>query len=1158
MENVIKSISFSVDSLFDGKTVVMSPTNVLYEIKYTDEWGDHTEDVTLDVCLEYLEGVEDKYTRRKGMDSLKSAIGRVHDPELFIPMPNIDREVIALKEKALETLAKFRKEHFASIEELLKGRSVKKVTFTDCFQWEDYNYPYGCTVTFTDGSTLSEDHITIYECCNAIRILGKFAPHFVKKAANNLENVIYSVYSHDSCNTKFRYRHEDLEEVEAVEGEIGPFPYVYEEGHNQNSFVVCKNLDGEIMWRGSRDCASGLVDIYRMDRKHYNGALELLKDTIENGGIYRDHFLTSALGDVEKAEKDVAEIKAALDAYSKSRPDYKGLSADITSEGELFINVNYVNVKKENSKVYGYMYYGDSLGFSPDPKEYHHFSEMDHLQLASDQLVANSCYEYEPFFDRLVEIAGKDKVRKNLNHLLEVYFGKSEWPEYLKLLDYIELKYISAKLDGVTPSSRISVLKKKSPVEFSDFAFTLDGKEIGYEKIFVTLPKNERKSAWMTIVEYFRTIPPHIAMLWYERFVHLYHWSFEDRFERISNFLSFEVDVYNTFENYENKHSNGCWKHYFVDGLKGTIKFSETLNKKATAKYEYWDGSEITAWNLQFLYRHVLTHEEFWSLYESIQRLREYVGKEEFANLPFVFSDPLEWAPAGSYKVRTPEFTGYVEPLGNDEFNIVNCDPCLEVSDFSISIILDAIPKEILEAAENRILKTGWSGTIKYYEDSYNWRARREDSGAIHKSFLPYRSNMKGDSMKIFLPSLLINYKGWKILQGNKDDIREITVTKKDTAGLNCLGIYGVMRKLHKKALIQQEIDRALREVNPEYHGTDTYESLLDKNTWGRITKWLEGISDLNIRKNFTLTFKKICKEVINYDLWSVDVMKMRCDSYLYRDELPWKGIYNCDFRDRTITYKQVVNGKIEEVKKVVKITPADRVRDIVAVTGISREDTIKRVVELWHRYKFTWQTELEFPETCKVDGREISVRKNPVKVSIPRWIEVPARSFYGNNLDCSFASGSLYYLCSSLLKLTSYTKLSEFYEMVKQHVTACGTPTAVTDYTTASSGYFRLEVNQEKIHRFLINHGIWHLNNSHVAEAKTIYKTDGEHTWAEKDVRITNPRSVEVINLVDFDEGWGSDDKLRFWDRAFTMCDHPVVLSFPSREVMRIDDPNK
>lgn len=254
------------------------------------------------------------------------------------------------------------------------------------------------------------------------------------------------------------------------------------------------------------------------------------------------------------------------------------------------------------------------------------------------------------------------------------------------------------------------------------------------------------------------------------------------------------------------------------------------------------------------------------------------------------------------------------------------------------------------------------------------------------------------------------------------------------------------------------------------------------------------------------------------------------------------------------ICYKRVVNGKIIEETKTIKISPADRVRDFIEL-GRTRKDALGVVMPLWHRYKFEFQVSREFNGEIDFEGKMINVREKPVKVNIPKFIEVPAGYFYGRNLDCAFASGSLYYLCSSLLKLTSHTKLSEFYELVKQHVTAEGKPTAVTDFTSAQDGYFRLEVDQEKIHRFLINHSIWHLNNSHVAEARTVYKTDGEHTWSEKDVRITNPRSIEVTHLVDFDNGWGSDDKLRFWDRAFTMCDHPVVLSFPSREVMRIDE---
>jgi hypothetical protein len=1054
--------------------------------------------LNFDDCLQLLDSIEDSYVLVKSLDKFKSAIW----------YSDADKDLI---DKQLEKLANFRKEKIVGFADLQGDRHIQEVSFKDCFEYDDYNYPYGYSVIFTDGSVLEKKNVSLRECILVMKQSSKDIPHKLHTIKEELENIIFKVYNHD-VNTRYRWRREDLGEVEGAYSALPVFPYSYEMGFYRNKYVICKSaITGEVLWEKADQCANGLIEIAQKDPDNYTHCVQALKDAVDK--IYEEPYRTYSLESIEKAEATVASLKEKSEAEKAARPVFTEEDIDIATLDDTY------TYDVEHPGFYGDVYY--HFGF---PKEARH-----NLRIGYESKKTTDFKDFEPLFDKILGVSGGDN--KLVVKLCQPDdFGFFTGGSYSDTCNRMEMIYLRAKY------AKTRMECKNLSVEINPFCkpvIEYNGEKIGYSDLFFYIPLEERHTCFLQVIKELRKLSPDSIVYWFPRFEALYKESIAEGFANLDReLLKFSVDEVKSFT------EASTWSENWVSYTNIDIVGSLELN-----------GEKITSKALYDLYKSI-DRDKFWGIYNSISLLSKCVDKKVFAEFPKMIVEPLTWAPEGVIKIEKPEFTGYLENVtskGSFKYRLVNCDP-VSSAEVTLEFVLNLFSEEVIEAASEFTLKSGWDGILVRDRD-WSTGINPEVFGTLTK----WSTGSGSNSKMFFLPYVIIQYRGWKYLQSrgwNESD--EVRIHKKETAYLDSYGVLRVLRNKQMEATMESQINKWIRDSKPDKsYSSDPYMSVMDSQTW----KNVKGLLNENLftciadRFNYAKIWYNIVKEVCDgRDLyWDLTEFKKKYEAW-------YESCTSFDFSNRTICYKRVMDGKIIEDTRTIKISPADRVRDLIDL-GRTREDALGVVMPLWHRYKFEFQVSMEFTEEIDFEGKMINVRKKPVKVNIPKFIEVPASYFYGGNLDCAFADGSMFYLCSSLLKLTSYTKLSEFYEMVKQHVNADGKPTEVTDYSTAESGYFRLEVNQEKIHRFLINHSIWHLNNSHVAEAKTVYKTDGEHTWAEKDVRITNPRSVEVTHLVDFDKGWGSDDKLRFWDRAFTMCDHPVVLSFPSREVMRITE---
>ena len=502
-------------------------------------------------------------------------------------------------------------------------------------------------------------------------------------------------------------------------------------------------------------------------------------------------------------------------------------------------------------------------------------------------------------------------------------------------------------------------------------------------------------------------------------------------------------------------------------------------------------------------------------------------------------NNPLNWAvPAGSFRIDTKDFKGYLEPITNSKagyfrYRLRNCDPIFGSEKVDIKLIIDALPMEELLKASDFKFNSGWSGTVgEHYWEKINSRE-------INKWLTPFDVNGKTDSITFFLPDLLMKYRGWQILTKSKykDEVSMVKLTKEETKGISAFSLKKLLNKKAKEIWMSSKINHMFRSVEPEDYRSDSYLKHIDYAVFNNIEHSISEIKSLTKRFNFTKTIQNLMKNVIDGSDLSNETNEVMKNYYQYIGEVDkwWycKKQPSCDFSKRTIKYKDIVNGEIVEVEKVIFISPADRVRDIVdykinhyhrnSLESIKREAR-KFVLNLWHEYKFSWEVKKEFSETVKINGKEIPVRKKPVKVSVPRYIEIPKEIVEGDP-EVAFASGSLFYILSSLLKLSSYTKTKELKERVVEEV----------------DGFVRFRVDEGWMHKFLINRGAWILHNSNFADEE----------------KIIHPRSSEVCCTLDDNKGWMDGDKLRFWWRAFSpaFVEKPVTLSFPSQDVMRITE---
>jgi len=1107
MEKNIKSITtVSVDFEFDSSSWEKYEEvgyDVTHHYKEEDRVEEFTWTLSFEECLQFLSGIEDSYVLVKSLDKFKTAIWH----------SDADKDQI---DKQLEKLADFRKEKIVGFADLQGDRHIKGVSFKDCFEYDDYNYPYGYSVTFTDGSTLEKKNVSLSECILVMKQASKDILYKIPSIKEDLENTIFKVYDHD-INTRYRWRRDDLGEVEGAYSALPVFPYSYEMGFYKNKYVICKSaITGEVLWEKADQCAKGLIEIAQKDPDNYNHCVLALKDAVDN--IYEEPYRTYSLSSIEKAKATVASLKEEAKVNTVARPVFTDDDIDVDTLDDTYT----YTYDEEHPGFYGDVYY--RFGFPKSPR---HNLRIG-LGYCNEPKKTTDFKDFEPLFDKILEVSGGDN--KLVVKLCQPDdFGFFTGRSYSDTCNRMEMIYLRAKY------AKTRMECKNLSVEIHPFCepvIKYNGEKLGYSDLFFSIPFGERHTCFLQVIKELRKLSPDSIVYWFPRFEALYKESITEGFSNLDReLLKLSVDEVKSF------HDASTWTDNWVSYTNINLVGSLELN-----------GEKITSESLYALYKSV-DRDKFWGIYNSISLLSKYIDKNVFAQFPKMIVEPLTWAPEGVIKIEKPEFTGYLEKVtskGSFMYRLVNCDP-VSSAEVTLESVLNLFSEETIEAASEFTLKSGWDGILVRDRD-WSTGINPEVFGTLTK----WSSGSDSNSKMFFLPYVIIQYRGWKyLLSRGWDESNKIRINKKETAYLDSYGVLRVLRNKQMEATMKSRINQWIHKAEPEKgYSTDPYMSVMDSQTWKNVKSLLNEslFTCITDRFNYAKIWYNIVKEVCDgRDLyWDIREFDDKYDSW-------YKSCTSFDFSDRTICYKRVVDGKIIEETRKIKISPADRVRDLVDL-GRTREDALGVVMPLWHRYKFEFQVSMEFTGEIDFGRKTINVREKPVKVNIPKFIEVPASYFYGNNLDCAFASGSLYYLCSSLLGFSSFTKLSEFYSKVKMHVTADGAQTEVTDYATSASGYFRLEVTQEKIHRFLINHGIWHLGNSHVAEAKTVYKTDGEHTWAEKDVRITNPRSVEVTHLVDFDNGWGSDDKLRFWDRAFTMCDHPVVLSFPSREVMRID----